>query len=297
VELVKSEVPRAPKKQRPLPDVWIHRTPKGSRSAASRGGKAARPTEPSWLWALWVLTRHEFRARYRAQALGMVWSLLYPLVMMGILSLVFTKVFRSSTPNFPIWVLIGVIAWQFVGSAVNSGTGAFMAHAEIIKRTVFPRQLLPMAVMLSFGINFLLESSLLIVFIPIFPEAFAFSPALLALPVILFFLVVLLAGVALAFSVLNVVYRDVAYLVNTGLLILYWLTPVIYPVDIIPEPWQTVLKCNPLTGVLNGLRGVIMTGAWPSLLMWASIIVPSLIVFGLGWAIFRHYEKMVLDYV
>ena len=105
------------------------------------------------------------------------------------------------------------------------------------------------------------------------------------------------AGISLMVSVLNVIYRDVAYLVNTALLILYWLTPIIYPVEIIPEPYQTALKCNPLTGILNGLRGCIMTGTMPSLLMWGSIVLPSLLVFAIGWAVFKHYEKMVLDYV
>jgi len=277
---------------RPLPEGWIHRSPKKIWAEGQQ-----REGHTSWLFALWVLTRHEFRARYRAQALGVVWSLLNPIVMMGILSLIFTRVFRSATPNFPIFMLIGLIVWQFISAAATSSTGTFVSHAEIIKRTIFPRQLLPLAVMLSYAINFLVESSVLFLFIPIFPAAFKLSWTLLLIPVVLGFLLVLLSGIALAVSVLNVVYRDVAYLVNTALMIAYWLTPVIYPVEIIPEPYQTVLKCNPFTGILNALRGCIMTGTPPTLLMWASISVPSLIVFGVGWAIFRHYERMVLDHV
>jgi ABC-type polysaccharide/polyol phosphate export permease len=279
------------RRARPLPSGWVHRTPRKVWHEGAREGA------PSWLFALSVLTRHEFRARYRAQALGVVWSLLNPIVMMGILSLIFTRVFRSATPNFPIFMLIGLIVWQFVASAATAATGTFVSHAEIIKRTIFPRQLLPTAVMMSWAMNFGVESLVLFFFIPIFPEAFRLTPALLLIPVILAFLIILLAGVSLMVSVLNVIYRDVAYLVNTALLILYWLTPVIYPVEIIPEPYQMMLKCNPLTGILNGLRGCIMTGTAPTLLMWASIVLPSLLVFGIGWLVFKHYEKMVLDYV
>jgi len=255
------------------------------------------PQHWAWLYILRVITLHEFRARYRAQALGMVWSLLNPIVMMGILSLVFTRVFRSSTPNFPIFMLIGLILWNFVSTSCNSATGVFVSYAEMVKRTVFPRQILPLAIMLSYAINFMIEASVLFLFIPIFPDAFRLSPALLLIPIVLAFLVLLLAGAALIVSVLNVVYRDVAYLVNTGLLILYWLTPVIYPVDVVPEPYRAVLKCNPLAGIFNALRGIIMRGTAPSLLMWASIVIPTLVLFGISWLIFRHYERMVLDYV
>lgn len=280
------------RKLRPLPEGWLHRSSdKVWTEGPQRAGHA------SWLFALSVLTRHEFRARYRAQALGVVWSLLNPIVMMGILSVIFTRVFKSATPNFPIFMLIGLIVWQFISTAALASTAAFVSHAEIIKRTIFPRQLLPLAVMLSYGINFAIESSVLLIFIPIFPDAFRLSWTLLLVPVILGFLMLLLAGVALAVSVLNVIYRDVGYLVNTALMILYWLTPVIYPVEVITEPYQTVLKCNPLTGMLNALRGCVMTGTAPTLLMWASIVLPTLLVLAVGWVIFRHYERMVLDYV
>jgi ABC-type polysaccharide/polyol phosphate export permease len=292
VSVPQSPVQPVVRRLRPLPEGWLYRTPK---KVWTEGPQ--REGQPSWLFALSVLTRHEFRARYRAQALGVVWSLLNPIVMMGILSLIFTRVFKSATPNFPIFMLIGLIVWQFISTAASSASGTFVSHAEIIKRTIFPRQLLPLAVMLSYGINFAIESSVLLIFIPIFPAAFRLSWTLLLVPVVIAFLLVLLAGIALAVSVLNVIYRDVAYLVNTALMILYWLTPVIYPVEIIPEPYQTVLKCNPFTGILNALRGCLMTGTPPTLLMWASIIVPTLIMFGIGWAVFRHYERMVLDHV
>ena len=284
---------------RELPDAWVHRTPErtwvGDFDGTPR--RRAKTRGPHWLYVLKVLTANEFFARYRAQALGFVWSFLNPLVMMAILSVIFTRVFPSHTKNFPIFVLMGVIVWQWVSAAANGTTMVFVNNADMIKRTVFPRQLLPMSLILSFGINFLMESSLLVVFIPIFPSAFKLSPTLLLVPVFLAFLLVLLFGVGLMVSVLNVLYRDLAYLVQTGLYILYWLTPVIYPLEIVPEPYQTALKCNPFGAILTALRGAIMLGETPSALGWASIVGPSVAMFLLGWAVFRHYERMVLDYV
>jgi ABC-type polysaccharide/polyol phosphate export permease len=273
----------------------VVRTPSGTEQPRRVRAPMQR-TASAWQ-VLRVLVRTDFRSRYRAQALGVVWSLLNPIVMMGILSLVFTRVFRASTPHFPVFMLIGLVVWQWISTAVSSATQAFVAQAELVKRTVFPRQLLPAASVMSYGLNFCLESLVLVAFIPIFPGAFRLSPALLLVPLLLLFLLVCLTAITLATSVLNVIYRDVAYLVNTGLIILYWLTPVIYPMDILPGPVRAVLVWNPLAGVLMALRGCVMLGQAPSLLEWARIALPVGGAAAIGWATFRHYERMVLDYV
>ena len=107
----------------------------------------------------------------------------------------------------------------------------------------------------------------------------------------------LMFGIALALSVLNVIYRDVAYLVTTALLILYWLTPVFYPLEVITYPYRIILQCNPLAGILHGLRQAIMHGQLPTLMGWAGMLIPTAIIMLIGWRVFRHYEHMVLDYV
>ena len=305
------------RQRRRLPREWTHRTPHkvfvdveplvnqsadgaltASHEATHIAGDAPlRAHRQSSLHVLWVLTRTEYRARYRSQALGFLWSLLNPLVMMGIISLVFTHLYRSTEKHFPVFLLIGLLIWQWVTSAINTATAVFVSNADIIKRTIFLRQLLPISTVLSYGINFGIESLALIMFIPIFPGAFKLSPALLIVPVLLAIFALLLIGVALAVSVLNVIYRDVAYLVQTALLIMYWLTPIVYPLDVIPYPFRTVLQMSPIAGILVALRGAIMHGTFPSLLGWAGIVLPTGFVLLCGWRIYRHYEHMVLDYV
>lgn len=305
-----------PREVRKLPAQWTHRTAqrvyKGPLEAATAttvpqaiepllsehetaSPLAAHRQHP--LHVLWVLTRTEFRARYRAQALGIIWSILNPLVMMAIISVIFTQVFRSAEKHFPIFLLIGLLVWQWFTSAVTSATGVFVANADIIKRTVFARALLPVSVVLSFGVNFCLESLVLLAFIPIFPGAFCLSWALLLIPVYLVLALLLMASIGLATSVLNVIYRDVSYLVNTALLILYWLTPLVYPLDVIPEPYRMLLQANPIAGILNSLRRAIMHGEAPSALGWAGMVLPTALAMVIGWRIYRHYEHMVLDYV
>src|SRR5262249_42779153 len=154
----------------------------------------------------------EFRARYRSQALGILWSLLNPLVQTAILTVIFSHVsaFKSAIPNYPVYLLMGVVVWQWFSTAINTATQSFIAQADIVKRTVFARQIVPLATALSYGVNFAMEAMLVVALAVIWPGAFKLSPALLLVPIILVILAALILGVVLATSVLNVIYRDVA---------------------------------------------------------------------------------------
>lgn len=285
---------------RPLPDTWVVRTPDGERLCRREGG-AFVPVHRRWLseWTtlLFYLAGYDFRARYRAQALGIVWSLLQPLVMMGLLSLVFARVFKSQETDLPIFLLVGLLVWQWVSAALTASTTSFVVNAELVKRTVFPRTIVPLSTVLGYGINGLVESLALIALVPFFPGAFRLSWALLAVPVLLFCLTVTLAGISLATSVLNVLYRDVAYLVSTALLLFYWVTPVIYPPSILPEGWTSTLAWNPFAGVITGLRGALLHGAWPSGTDWMRLLIGTGVVAAAGTLVFRRYEREMLDYV
>jgi len=303
--LYRPNVPLPEPKRRPLPADWVHHTParrwQGPLDGkAAAGAPRAAPTHRRTLEVLRVLVRSDFRARYRAQALGVVWSLLNPLVMMGVISLVFSQVFKTNTANFPIYLLLGLVQWQWITNGLSAGTQSFVANAELVKRTVFAREALPIAAVLSYGVNFCIEAAIVLVFVPIFPHAFRLSPALLLLPVFLALLVVLVAGAALATSVLNVIYRDVTYIVNTGLALLFWLTPVMYPVDQIekiPYPYRHLLLWNPAGAIMQAVRRAVMLGLPPTAMDWVRMLAPTAAVFLLGLLLFRRHERMALDYV
>jgi ABC-type polysaccharide/polyol phosphate export permease len=284
-----------------LPEVWVHRRPRGVTYGSLDERVSARaPRDTHWLHVLVVLTRNEFRARYRSQALGIVWSLLNPLVQMTILSAIFSQIatFRE-IPNYPVYLILGVVVWQWFSTAINAGTQSVITHADIIKRTVFPRHLLPLATALSYGVNFAMESLLVVLLALIWPTAFKLTPALLLVPIILVVLATLIASIVVATSMLNVIYRDVSFLVSTALTLLYWLTPIIYPVSIVTHtrvPLALYLM-NPIAAVLVGLRDCVLSGTAPSLLTWIGMVGPTALVVLVAALVFRHYERMVLDYV
>jgi ABC-type polysaccharide/polyol phosphate export permease len=280
-------------------ELWTVRTPRGA-TVCRRGAAGYQRAQTPWLREHLAMLRlfvgNDFRARYRAQAMGVVWSLLQPLVMMSILSLVFSR-WRANEPSYPVLLLIGLLVWQWVSQALNAATLSFVGNADMVKRTVFPRVLLPTSSVLSYGMNAAVESIVLLALIPFFPFAFKLTPALLVVPLVVACLVALLAGAAAVTSVLNVIYRDVAYLVSTGLLILYWLTPIIYLPTDLPERWRAILNWNPLAGIVTALRGAICDGTVPTAMDWVRIVAPTALVLLLGVVVFRHFEREMLDHV
>ena len=289
-----------PADPRPLPTLWTVRTPKGARVCRRQDDTFVSARTP-WLRERVALLRlfvaNDFRARYRAQALGVVWSLLQPLVMMAILSQVFKGAFADTEPHFPLFLLIGLLVWQWMSASLNAATITFVINADMVKRTVFPRALLPISAVFSYGINAAVESLVLLALVPFFPGALHLGWAMIAIPGLLACLILGVAGTSLAVAVLNVIYRDVAYLVSTGLLIFYWLTPVIYPPAKLPLRLQGVLAWNPVGGVISGLRDVLMHERMPSAVDWMHIVVPTVLVALVGVLIFRAFEREMLDHV
>src|SRR5437016_6305551 len=161
---------------------------------------------------LLVLTACDFRARYRRQALGVLWSLASPVLMTALMSFILSSAFGSTAHDLPTFLLIGLIVWQWAVSSVAAGTRVYSTHGELLRIAVFPRGLLPVAIVLSQMCSFVIQSLLLIVFIGLFPQSFSLSWALPVVPLLLIALAVLLVGITLTTSVLCVVYRDVSYL-------------------------------------------------------------------------------------
>jgi ABC-type polysaccharide/polyol phosphate export permease len=286
---------------------WVHLSAAGIEiGSETPTGRASNP-----LWALisafsltwsvreilWVLVVKDFKARYRAQALGLFWSFAHPLVMMITITIAFKYVLKVQIENFQIFYLIGSVIWQFFSNSVLATTGSMIDNAGLVKRTTFPRFLFPVAAILSHLIHFGLEMLLVFAFFFVFPQAYVFNSSLFALPLLILLLLVMLTGVGLTTSGLNVRYRDVYYLVTSTLTVAFWLTPVLFRIDMAPGWLRPLLRANPVAGVIEGARNVIMLGEWPSPSEIAPGAVSGLVMFFVGCAVFRRQNLHIADYV
>lgn len=250
--------------------------------------------------ALHNLIMKDFRIRYRNMSLGVIWSVLNPLVMLGILLIVFTVVYpQQGQPYFPVSVLLGLVSFNFVSLCVPAATKSVLDNAPLVKKVVFPRQILPVSVVLSQSIQVLVQFGLVVVFVLFYrvppTTKFLFAPLIVA--VLLLFVV----GAGLLCSALNVIFRDTHYIIESLLTVLFWLSPVFYPLTIVHEKFPKWLFglyiLNPLAGCIEALRRVILQDRYPDGASFAVACVVSLVTLTAGIALFARLQRRFADLV
>ncbi len=250
-------------------------------------------------FALQNLILKDFRVRYRNMSLGMIWSILNPLVMLGVLVVVFSYVRLTSRPedHFAVFLLLGMIPYNFFSMTLPPSTTCIMDNAALVKKVIFPRHILPLSVVLAQIIHALIQMSLLAIFLA-FSRVWP-NPAWVWIPVLCLIELGVVLGAALIVSAVNVYYRDTLYLVQSGLTILFWFTPIFYPLSIVQSSlpgWAyRVYLMNPLAGIIDSFRRVVLQGVPPDGLALGISSVMALFLMGLGGWIFSRKERHFAD--
>lgn len=235
-----------------------------------------------------VLAQKDFKVRYRNSVLGFFWSLLNPLAYMVILTLVFSFLLRVSIPNFAAWVLIGLLIWRFFSTGTGQGLATIVGNPSLITKVHVPRYL----IVLSNNLANFLGSSLeflallpLLILLGVSLTAWAlFLPVLLALEFLLIF------GVSLFLSSLNVKYRDFYQLWDIALQLGFFLSPIVYDASLIPERFRLLYSLNPVTRLIESARSVFLLDRLPSAFDNTVILSSVAIVLLIGFIIFRRIE-------
>jgi ABC-2 type transport system permease protein len=288
-------------------DRWVHHSRAGIEVGGLRPtGKidsvgAAFLSSVSSAWelrkALWVLVLKDFKGRYRAHALGLFWSLAHPLVMMATMTVAFRYIMRIQIKNFAVFYLIGAIYWQFFSNAITSGGNSLMDNGGAVKTTTFPRFLFPVAAVLSQLIHFAMENVLIVLFFFFFPSAYNFNGTIVLLPVLVVVLLMLVIGLSLMLAPIHPRYRDLQYIVSSVLTVGFWLTPILYSTSMAPPQLRPILRLNPIGGIIESAREIIMRGRLPSGVYLLPAVAIAIVVFIVGCAVFRRQNVRVADYV
>jgi ABC-2 type transport system permease protein len=264
-----------------------------SASVASRAGRFRWLTEYREL--LWTLVRRDLRAKYKGSGLGILWSFVHPLVMMGVYTLVFSVLFRVvRVPNYPLFVLTGLAVWAFFQSAVATGTGSLYRNANLIKNVWFPREVIPVAVVVSQMVS---AGVMLAVILPInlIVEPGAGRTVILAVPMFAAFFCLTL-GLAWILSTANVFFRDVEHLISVLFLPWFFLTPVLYDFERLPGAveygWviEILRYANPVAPYIEGIRGAILEGVVPNPAQLIYILLVGPVVALVGLRLFQRVE-------
>jgi len=208
------------------------------------------------------LVRKELKVKYTASVLGAVWSLLNPVVFLAVFSFV-VKVLGNLIPDFPVFLLSGLLAWNFLSSALQAGSRSVIDNANLVKKVAFPREILPLSAIGVALFDFVLQSAVLLLFIGVSGHGFHL-PELWLYPLAIAVLIVFATAITFWVSAMNVRYRDVGHLLNLALLVWFWFTPIVYQgwlvqqklatVTILGVDAWTLYLLNPATVIVLGFQ-------------------------------------------
>ncbi|GAF64979.1 ABC transporter permease protein [Bacillus sp. TS-2] len=236
------------------------------------------------------LVRKELRIKYRDTLLGYFWSLLEPIGLMVIYSIVFSFIAKFSVPNYPLYLISGLIPWMFVNHSVSGGTRVLQANASLLKKVFFPRQIFPLTVVTTNAVNLFISLVLISIF-SIIMSSLNYS-AMIFLPFVLMLQFMLVLSVVLILSAISVYYRDVEFISNLALRGWMYLSPIIYPISIVPDRFQDLYMLNPMATIIS-LYHHIFHGTVDELqIKWVLYTVGLAIVLLLiSWKLFDKLSK------
>ncbi len=252
---------------------------------------------PVWRYreAVRLLTLRELRVRYSNSALGVVWSLIAPLAMTLVFTVIYGVVVPSPQPAYPVFFLAGLLPWNFFSLALTSSTQSITGNGNLVKRVYFPREILPISVVLAIGINFLV--ALIPLAVLMIAYGVPFTPALIWVIPILATQIVLSIGLGLGLSALNTLFRDVQQMVDILILPLFFATPVFYDLSLVQNATvRAVLTIgNPMAGLVSAYRAAIYSGQAPDSFTLGVAAIEAVALLLIGWVLFRKTSDAFVD--
>lgn len=244
---------------------------------------------------IYELVTRDLKVKYRRSFLGYVWSILNPLLMMLLQTLVFSYMFRFEIENFPLYLICGNTLFNFFNESTTMGLGSVLQNSSLIKKVYIPKFIFPLSRVVSSFVT--MSFSLVAVLLVMLITGATFYPTILlaVLPLALLFL--FSCGMALLLSALAVYFRDIQYLY--GVLTMAWMyaTPLFYPLSALPSFMVAVVKLNPLYHYINCLRNLVMYGVIPGVNTWFACVASALVMLGLGLAAFRKLQRNFILYL
>ncbi len=240
------------------------------------------------------LVVRDLKVRYRGSIFGFAWSLLNPLLMMAVFTLVFQVLAQyDDIQLYPLFLMAALVPWLFTQQALTTAMRSITSNAQLIKKVYFPRELLPMSAVLASFVNFLLAFFIFWVIGLIF--GVGNTRAMLMVPLIMLLQLTLVMGLSLILAMANVFFRDTEHLVEVGMLAWFFLTPVFYSISVVPnvtflglDVHRWVFMLNPMATLTTDYRYAIMFGSFPIRHTIATIVV-AVVALGFGWWVFRRY--------
>lgn len=243
--------------------------------------------------------KREFQSKYRNSLLGAAWTVINPLAMIVVYTVIFSQIMRSKLPGvdgtfaYSIYLCAGVLTWGLFLEIVSRAQNTFLEHANLLKKLSFPRICLPIIVVANAMVNFTIVFGLFSIFLLIsgnFPGL-----VYLALFPVISILVMFAIGLGISLGVLNVFFRDVGQFFGIVIQFWFWLTPIVYPLSILPEKARSLMGYNPIASLMTAFQDILVSGQWPT---WQSLLPVTILAVTLcilGIRLFRKHVGEMVD--
>lgn len=241
------------------------------------------------------LVTRDLKIKYRRSFLGYVWSLLNPLMMMAVMSVVFSYMFRFDIPNYPLYLICGQTLWGFFNESTTASMMSVIGNGPLIRKVYIPKYIFPISRVLSSFVT--MSFSLVAILIVMVVTRVTFTWKLLLLPIPLAFLLLFCIGMGMALSAFAVYFRDVLHLYSVVIMAWMYLTPVFYPVSALPEKVAFFLQFNPLYHYVTFFREVVLYGTIPAASVWLGTVGFGLLSCAAGLLVFRKLQRNFILYV
>ncbi len=249
------------------------------------------------------LIKRDFKIKYKRSVLGVLWSILYPLLMMSVMALIFSNMFKFKVENvnFSVYLMCGLVIWNYFCEATNSSLTAIVGNFTLLNKVYIPKYIFPIAKCLFAGINFLftLIPLFLIILIAKTPDGghHIISIYYLLIPIIFLGGLMFTIGISYLLSTVTVFLRDVIYIWGIVLTILNYFTPIFYSITILPENLQSIFKLNPLYLYINSLREIVLYHTAPTPLYLLTGVLVGFCTMILGMLVFKRKQDKFIYYI
>lgn len=233
--------------------------------------------------------KKEIRGRYKNSILGVLWSFLNPLLQLAVYSVIFGALLAGSDPTYHIYICVALIPWTYFTTAITQSAFTVIGNGDIVKKVYFPREILPISVVTSGAVNFLISSIIIVAFV--LAAGMGLSKYIILYPFILLVQYILLLGIGFIVSAITVYVRDLEHIIGIILMAAFYGTPIVYKLEQLPENLQLFMKLNPMTHLINAYRDIFYYQRMPDMKMLVILLGLSVVLTIVGYFIFKKLQK------
>jgi ABC-type polysaccharide/polyol phosphate export permease len=237
------------------------------------------------------LVARDLKVRYKRSVLGVVWTMLNPLLMMAVFTIVFAEILRIPVPNFTVYFLSAFVLWNFVAQTTSWSTGCLLGYAPLMKRIYVPKAVFVVATVLAGLVNLLISLVPLAVIMLCVHHPFRASLAFIPIPILLATCFAL--GLSLLLAPLSILFADIVPIYQVVLTVWLYLTPVMYPLDLVPDAYKGIVQANPMTYFVEAFRAPIYSGALPAASVIGAGVCFAFASLFIGWMVFDRYSDRI----